>query len=406
MPYPHPVLLLCAALLMPACTAPRGGELRNTLISVSDNVRVEHWRTDQQRSGVGGAPWSVTKRTLHGGRQEGVDLIEVDNGVLRFTVIPTRGMSIGQVVAGDVRLGWDSPVREVVHPRHIDLQDHAGLGWLTGFNEWLTRCGVAFAGHPGEDNERLLTLHGRIGNIPASEVEVVIDTAPPHRIRVRSRVDEQMFKFADFELWTEVSTVPGSDALRIEDRLVNRSSYKREYQVIYHTNFGPPLLEAGARFVAPADMIAPFDAYAAKDLDSWRAYLGPTRDYGEQVYCVTPHDDGSGRTLVMLRNAAADRGVAIRYRTDTLPKFTLWKNTDTAEEGYVTGLEPGTGFPYNRSVERSAGRVPTLGPGAEVTFALDYRVLRDAATVEATRVEIEKIQGYRGTKVSRTPPRN
>ena len=97
---------------------------------------------DHQRSGLGSSPWSVTKMTLHGGRQEGVDLIEVDNGVLRFTVIPTRGMSIGQVVGGDVRLGWDSPVREVVHPRHVDLQDHGGLGWLTGFNEWLTRCGV------------------------------------------------------------------------------------------------------------------------------------------------------------------------------------------------------------------------------------------------------------------------
>ena len=39
------------------------------------------------------------------------------------------------------------------------------------------RCGVAFAGHPAEEQEggHLLTLHGRIGNIPASEVEVVVD---------------------------------------------------------------------------------------------------------------------------------------------------------------------------------------------------------------------------------------
>eukprot|EP00964_Phaeocystis_antarctica_P008288 scaffold4465_cov47-Phaeocystis_antarctica.AAC.5 len=39
------------------------------------------------------------------------------------------------------------------------------------------RCGVAFAGHPAEEEEggHLLTLHGRIGNIPASEVEVVVD---------------------------------------------------------------------------------------------------------------------------------------------------------------------------------------------------------------------------------------
>ena len=47
------------------------------------------------------------------------------------------------------------------------------------------RCGVAFAGHPAEEEQggHLLTLHGRIGNIPASEVEVVVDAEAPHRIQ-------------------------------------------------------------------------------------------------------------------------------------------------------------------------------------------------------------------------------
>ena len=157
--------------------------------------------TNERHSGIGSRPWHVRKRTLHGGRQEGSEEIEVDNGVLRFTVLPTRGMSVGTLEAEvdsskTLPLGWSSPVREVVHPKHVDLQDFAGLGWLTGFNEWLVRCGVAFAGHPGEDGAHMLTLHGRIGNIPASEVTVEVDAAPPHTIRIRGRVDEAMFKFA------------------------------------------------------------------------------------------------------------------------------------------------------------------------------------------------------------------
>jgi hypothetical protein len=71
------------------------------------------------------------------------------------------------------------------------------------------------------------TLHGRIGNLPASEVEVIVDEAPPHRIRVRGRVDEAMFKFCDFELWTEVSTVPGSLELTVSDVLKNKASYPK-----------------------------------------------------------------------------------------------------------------------------------------------------------------------------------
>src|SRR5262249_12441487 len=152
---------------------------------------------------------------LHGGKQEGVDLITVDNGKLTFTVIPTRGMSILEVKLGDVRLGWDSPVREVVHPGLVNLQSRGGLGWLEGFNEWMVRCGSEFAGHPakekcinkvGEEAEMDLTLHGKIGNIPASEVEVVIDRDVPHRLRVRGRVDERMFYGPKLELWTEIST--------------------------------------------------------------------------------------------------------------------------------------------------------------------------------------------------------
>lgn len=349
--------------------------------------------------------WSISKKTLHGGMQEGVQLIEVDNGQLQFTVIPTRGMSIYRVVCGDLELGWNSPVQQIVHPRHIDLNDHGGLGWLAGFNEMMVRCGVAFAGHPGEDDGKMLTLHGRIGNIPAHDVSVSVDAKPPHRIRVRGKVSERMFKFSQFDLWTEVSTVPGSHSIQINDLLVNKSEYAQEYQMIYHTNFGRPLLQQGAQFVAPVKTLAPFDAYAAKDLATYATYLGPTRDYGEQVYCTILHSNAAGQTAVMLKNADGSQGAGIQYATDTLPYFTLWKNTDAEADGYVTGLEPGTGYPYNRSVERVEGRVPKLEANQQVRFALDIVVLKDRAAVAKFEDKIKTIQGDRQAAVTPTPPK-
>jgi hypothetical protein len=119
-----------------------------------------------------------------------------------LTLVPTRGMGVLRVVMGDLRLGWDSPVREVVHPKYVNLTARGGLGWLEGFNEWLARCGLEWAGHPGRDMfvnnlgeqaEMDLTLHGKIANIPASEVEVIVDRDPRPRIRVRGRVDERAF---------------------------------------------------------------------------------------------------------------------------------------------------------------------------------------------------------------------
>lgn len=354
----------------------------------------ETWTLTPEDAGLTGR-WlgSVKMTTLHGGRQEGVKLITVENGALSFTVIPTRGMSLYRVQSGDVTLGWDSPVKEIVHPAYVNLESRGGLGWLDAFNEYLVRCGIEWAGHPGDDNGRLMTLHGKAGNIPASRVGIKVDAAPPHRIHVLGMVEEKTFKFVNYELQTDVSTVPGTKSFRFNDQLRNRSAYATEYQMIYHANYGASLLGEGATFVAPVKKVTPFDAYAAKDLDSWTTYLGPTPNYGEQVYCVEMSADAEGMTSVMLRNPKADRGVAMSYDTRTLPYFSLWKNTDTLEDGYVTGLEPSTSYPTTRSFEREGGRIPKIGPGETVNFKVEVSILGSADAVSAQEKVIATLQG-------------
>ncbi|MCH2183690.1 MAG: aldose 1-epimerase family protein [Mariniblastus sp.] len=368
------------------------------VLSARDNVCAE--------DGVlaGGIDWSVTKKTLVGGRQQGVEVLQVDNGKLQFDVILTRGMSVGPVTCGEIRLGWDSPVQEIVHPMYVNQQDDGGLGWLSGFNEWMVRCGVSFAGHPGDDDGIPLTLHGRIGNTPAAEVEVIVDDKPEPRIRIRGLVSERVFKFGSFDLWTEVSTAIGSHQVRFCDRLTNQSEYSRDYQIIYHTNFGPPILEESARFFGPIKEISPLNDYAGQGLNGFETYLAPTVDYGEQVYCLRLLADEQQKTTVMLQNASGNQGVAMRYDTSTLPAFNLWKNTDTLSDGYVTGLEPATGFPFNRSVERKNNRLPRLEPGETVEFDVAVEVLANASEVGACRERIESLQGDALPLINADPP--
>jgi hypothetical protein len=388
---------------------------RQVLTSADRGIHLDAWQlSHRELDPKSSVPWSVQKVTLHGGKQEGVDLILVNNGKLSFAVIPTRGMGVLKVEMGDLRLGWDSPVKEVVHPQYVNLSSRGGLGWLEGFNEWMIRCGLEFAGHPGKDKfinntgdvaEMDLTLHGKIANIPASEVEVVVDREPPHRIRVRGRVDERMFYGPKLELWTEISTEPGSASFRIEDTVTNRGAFDQEYQVIYHANYGPPLLEKGARFLAPIQRVTPFNAHAAKSVSGFDTYGAPERGFVEQVYCVHPYADASQRTLIALHNAAGDRGVSMAFSIQQLPYVTLWKNTTALEEGYVTGLEPGTGFPYNRRIERQFGRVPKLGPGEHRTFAIDFEILHGKDAVAQAAGQVTRIQNGRGTEKDTSPPK-
>ena len=165
-------LLMASSLIHAQDKAP----LVITLTSVDKNIHLDSWQISGSVVTPEKPDWSITKKTLHGGKQEGVDLITVDNGKLSFSVIPTRGMSLLNARMDDIHLGWDSPVKEVVHPKYIRLEDRGGLGWLEGFNEWMVRCGLEFAGHPGTDEfinntgspaTLNLTLHGKIQNIPA-----------------------------------------------------------------------------------------------------------------------------------------------------------------------------------------------------------------------------------------------
>ena len=40
-----------------------------------------------------------------------------------------------------------------MHPAFVNLESRGQLGWLDGFNEWLCRCGLAFNGPPGADED-------------------------------------------------------------------------------------------------------------------------------------------------------------------------------------------------------------------------------------------------------------
>lgn len=366
---------------------------------------VGDWKVSSESLGIQSkTPFTLEKRRLHGGKQEGVDVLLINNGVMEITLVPTRGMGIYQVTSGDLRLGWDSPVKEIVNPANIDLESRNGLGWLDGFNEMMVRCGYEWTGHPGvDDNGQLLSLHGRAQNTPASTVKVIIDEQAPYTIHVRGQVAERTFKKTNLVTWTELSVAPGSNRFELHDELTNFADYEDEYQIIYHSNFGTPLLEEGAVFTAAATEISPFNDYAKAGLKDWQTYLAPTKGYDEMVFNLKPKADAEGNTLAVLHNKSGEMGVAVGYNVKQLPVLTLWKNTDTKQQGYVTGIEPGTSYAYNTKYQRPLGLVPKLQPGQSQRFDLSYTLLRSKADTEQALADVAKIQGKEPVKLVNKP---
>lgn len=358
--------------------------------------------------------WSLTKRTLRGGRREGVDLIELNNGALSLAIVPTRGMSLWR---GDYKgnfLGWKSPVSDgPVHPSLINLQNSGGLGWLEGYDEMLVRCGLENNGSPytetiksadGTERHATYGLHGKIGNIPAHFVAIHVNPAPPYEITIEGHVDEAKPFSPQIRLVTKMTTTPGSNTLHVRDEFVNLKESPSEMQVLYHWNFGPPYLEEGARFVAPIKTVLPRDKRAAEGIGHFDIYSAPEPGYAEQVYFFELHSKGPDhRTLALLRDRAGSRAVSLRFSTDQLRGFTLWKNTSGLKEGYVTGLEPATNYPNARPFEKARGRVVTIPPGGKHVTETTLELLEGADLVAKAEAEIKALQEQGAPTIHKEP---
>jgi hypothetical protein len=391
------------------------GAFRHALTDTDLNINAESFYADRDAlTPRCPAPWWICKYRLRGGRQEGVDIVELHNGRLAIRLVPTRGMSILDVVMDDLRLGWDSPVKEVVHPMFIDPHSRGGLGWLEGFNEYLVRCGLEWFGPPcqdahhharGEAPAANLTLHGKIAHIPASRVGFEMEIAPPYRLCVRGLVRERMLFGPKLDLETELITAAGSDTFTLTDRITNHSAGAEEFGLLYHINHGRPLLESGSTLLAPAARVMPMTQRATEGgVENYARYSGPKHGYTEQNYMLDLLTDRRGRTGVMLRNRSATRAVSLAWSKQQLPCFTIWKNTQHEKDGYVTGLEPGTNYPYPRPDERQAGRVPLLRSGQTFTATLDITLHGSKAQVAHAARALTAIQGRRPTKYDPSPP--
>jgi hypothetical protein len=386
------------------------------LTDVTSDVWQESFNLDAPAVGLEAEyPWYVKKQRLRGGRRDGVDLIIVDNGALRFSIVPTRGMGLWNGFYDGNRIGWDSPITDgPVHPALVNLASAGGLGWLEGFDELLARCGLEANGAPfevktrkpdGSESNTTYGLHGKIANIPASYVAVHIGAEAPHEIVVEGHVDESRLFGPQIRMITRVSTVPGSNRLVVRDEFINLKEQPVEMQILYHWNFGLPFLDPGARFIAPTESVTPRDDRAAGGLAHHSEYTAPEPGYAEQVYYyeLMGRSDSDGRTLAMLRNRAGDKGVLLRFRIEQLPAFTLWKNTAGLRDGYVTGLEPGTNYPNARPFERARNRVVTLPVDGRHVAETTLEVLVTSEAVKAVEDEIAQIQARKPVKLNPRP---
>jgi hypothetical protein len=223
---------------------------------------------------------------------------------------------------------------------------------------------------------------------------VHVGDEPPHEIVIEGHVEEAHLFGPQVRMITKIWTTPRSNHLVVRDEFINLKDQPVEIQVLYHWNFGPPFLEAGARFVAPLKTVTPRDPRAVEGLAQHDIYDPPQPGFAEQCYFyeLIARDSEGSETLAMLRSREGDKAVVLRFHKDQLPCFTLWKNTAGLRDGYVTGLEPATNYPNPLPFEKARGRVLTLPVDGRYAVETTLVVLTTPQDVAAVESEIAQIQ--------------
>lgn len=339
-----------------------------------------------------------------GGASDRVEVIEADTGAVRAMILPTRGMAIWELESGGHRFGWRSPVTGPIHPSLVPIFDPSGLGWLEGFDELVVRCGLESNGAPEKDasGQLVYPLHGRIGNLPAQSLSLEYDEASG-RLEVIGEVLESRLFFKRLRLRSRVRFHAGRPDVELLDDVTNELTQPTTAQLLYHINLGVPVLGAGASLQIPLETLAPKDALSAGEIDQWNQFGPPEEGFSERVYFAEPRGDESQMTTAMLRAADGQLGFGVSFHIGGLPRFILWKNTAAENDGYVTGLEPATNFPNERSFETQQGRVIELAAGQTKSFRVNLHPLTSEEAVSEMSDRIAKIQGDEPIDIHRGP---
>ncbi len=324
---------------------------------------------------IGGIEISV----LDNGPARGSRIAWVNTGSgLRYKVAIDRGLDIVDAFYNQHSLAWLSDGGLTV-PRP---DANCGLEWLYAFaGGLLTTCGLTHVGGPESDENEIRGLHGRISNIPAA-VESVIQPNPASGtmdMSITAVIRQSRVFGPHLELRRTLTSTLGEPAITICDEVTNRGNTPCPHMILYHCNFGWPLVDEGADIVYEGTcrsrgMDADDELFSKKhDYKKCQKPMASHRGAGEACGFIDVSPDADGFCHVGLVNSRRNLALTMKYEKRQLPALTNWQHWGPGE--YVCALEPGTHFPIGQNKARQSGDLIMLEPGQTRKYRLEIRAV-------------------------------
>ena len=286
---------------------------------------------------------SVTRYTLSEGRGAGLDVIDCDNGRIRFMLCVSRALDIMQLWHKGENVSFISKNGFVSEKVPFLNRFEGGM---------LYTCGLdSLGGREGFEQH---------GTHHTARAAVTRAECTDEGITVEATVTESALFGKNLVFKRRIFTAVGSDTVSVSDTVTNEGYTPSDYCLLYHINVGYPLLDAGS--VIEGEITSKFTQkeYANKYIDKALEIEEPTYT-SETCYYLT-----LGKPEISLVNKARGKSFTVRYSKDTLPEFLMWKSMVAGD--YALGLEPTTTRLDNTFAYK------TLAPEESADFKLELTV--------------------------------
>lgn len=344
----------------------------------------------------------VRAMELSDGVERGIRMLEFRTGTgLRFTVLLDRAMDIADCEHQGRAIGWHSPTG-FRHPSLHEYEGEGGLAWLRSFSGLMVTCGLdhtlfmhdADASNYVYEPRQVVkhSLHGRIGTIPAKLTGYGERWDGDRCFLWAEGIVQQSAVFGEnLELRRRIEAEVGTDTIQLTDEVVNRGFYRTPHMFCYHINVGHPVLDEGARYLAPVQEVvwaAHEDKYKAQGV-GYRHLPGPQIDFHEQVWQHEMAADANGKVPVALVNDRIGLGFMVVTQKDQFPCMYEWQNLQSGQ--YALGIEPSTNHVLGNALARERDELIWLSHGDSRRYETEFTILADRDDITAAQARIEAI---------------
>jgi galactose mutarotase-like enzyme len=334
----------------------------------------ENWRQKVSNAQqIGGIETAV----LDNGQGKGTRIAWFNTGSgLRFKVVLDRAMDIADAFYGSHSLAWISH-SGVTPPNPAAVE---GATWLDSFGGGLlTTCGLTHVGGPEEDEHGVRGLHDRISHTPAA-VETIQqpDLSAEHpEMSITAKILQSTVFGPHLELKRTISARLGESTIHIHDEVTNLGNEPAPHMILYHCNFGWPLVDEGAILHWEGDWEAPDEQSrqifnASSDFKKCSPPLDAHSGGSEAVAFIDPKADDEGVCRCGIENPSLGLKLSMEFEKEQFPCLTNWQHWGRKE--YVTALEPCTHPPIGQTQARADGTLIRLDVEETRTYDITFSV--------------------------------